>query len=47
MSIQHSHALNEKSFYVQVRDYDAELEPWLRAEYRNLCDAEEAFHNYK
>ena len=47
MSIQHSHALNEKSFYVQVRDYDAELEPWLRAEYRNLSDAEEAFHSYQ
>ena len=30
-----------------MRDYDAELEPWLRAEYRNLSDAEEAFHNYQ
>jgi hypothetical protein len=43
----HSHALNKQSFYAQVRDYDAELEPWLRAEYRNLSDAEEAFHNYQ
>ncbi len=43
----HSHALNKQSFYAQVRDYDPQIEPWLRAEYRNLSDAEEAFHNYQ
>ena len=39
--------LNKQSFYAQVRDYDPQIEPWLRAEYRNLSDAEEAFHNYQ
>jgi len=43
----HSHALDEQSFYAQVRDHDPEIVPWLRAEYRNLSDAEEAFHNYQ
>ena len=36
-----------KQFYNEVREYDASLEPWLRAEYRNLSDAEKAFHEYK
>ena len=45
--IPHSHALNKQSFYAQVRDYDPQIEPWLRAEYRNLSDAEEAFTNYQ
>ena len=36
-----------KQFYNEVRDYDASLEPWLRAEYRNLSDAEQAFSEYK
>tara|TARA_S200000501_G_scaffold321131_1_gene316406 strand:+ start:194 stop:508 length:315 start_codon:yes stop_codon:yes gene_type:complete len=36
-----------KQFYNEVREYDASLEPWLRAEYRNLSDAEQAFSEYK
>ena len=36
-----------KQFYNEVRDYDVSLEPWLRAEYRNLSDAEQAFIEYK
>ena len=36
-----------KPFYNEVRDYDVSLEPWLRAEYRNLSDAEQAFSEYK
>ena len=36
-----------RKFYNEVRDYDASLEPWLRAEYRNLSDAEQAFYEYK
>ena len=36
-----------KQFYNEVKDYDESLEPWLRAEYRNLSDAEKAFHEYK
>ena len=36
-----------KQFYNEVRDYDVSLEPWLRAEYRNLSDAEQAFSEYK
>ena len=36
-----------RTFYNEVRDYDASLEPWLRAEYRNLSDAEQAFYEYK
>ena len=31
----------------EVRQYDASLEPWLRAEYRNTADAEQAFTLYK
>ena len=36
-----------RTFYNEVRDYDAAIEPWLRAEYRNLSDAEQAFSEYK
>ena len=36
-----------RKFYNEVRDYDASLEPWLKAEYRNLSDAEQAFSEYK
>ena len=36
-----------RTFYNEVRDYDVSLEPWLRAEYRNLSDAEQAFSEYK
>ena len=36
-----------RTFYNEVRDYDASLEPWLRAEYKNLSDAEQAFTEYK
>ena len=36
-----------KQFYNEVRDYDVSLEPWLKAEYRNLSDAEQAFSEYK
>ena len=36
-----------KQIYNEVRDYDVSLEPWLRAEYRNLSDAEQAFSEYK
>ena len=36
-----------KQFYNEVRDYDVSLEPCLRAEYRNLSDAEQAFSEYK
>ena len=36
-----------KQFYNEVRDYDVSLAPWLRAEYRNLSDAEQAFSEYK
>jgi hypothetical protein len=36
-----------RTFYNEVRDYDASLEPWLKAEYRNLSDAEQAFSEYK
>ena len=45
MTIPHSHA--KQKFYNEVRDYDVSLEPWLRAEYRNLSDAEQAFSEYK
>ena len=41
------HSYGKRIFYNEVRDYDASLEPWLRAEYRNLSDAEQAFHQYK
>ena len=36
-----------RTFYNEVRDYDVSLEPWLKAEYRNLSDAEQAFSEYK
>ena len=36
-----------RTFYNEVRDYAASLEPWLKAEYRNLSDAEQAFSEYK
>tara|TARA_R100000388_G_scaffold94497_2_gene81937 strand:+ start:564 stop:878 length:315 start_codon:yes stop_codon:yes gene_type:complete len=36
-----------RTFYNEVRDYDASLEPWLKAEYKNLSDAEQAFTEYK
>ena len=36
-----------RTFYNEVREYDASLEPWLRAEYKNLSDAEQAFTEYK
>ena len=45
MTIPHSYA--KQKFYNEVREYDASLEPWLRAEYRNLSDAEQAFYQYK
>ncbi len=41
------HYYGKRIFYNEVKDYDASLEPWLRAEYRNLSDAEKAFHEYK
>ena len=41
------HSYGKRIFYNEVKDYDASLEPWLRAEYRNLSDAERAFHQYK
>ena len=34
-------------FYNEVREFNASLVPWLRAEYKHLSDAEEAFHNYQ
>ena len=36
-----------RTFYNEVREYDAAIEPWLRAEYKNLSDAEQAFTEYK
>ena len=45
VTIPHSYA--KQKFYNEVREYDASLEPWLRAEYRNLSDAEQAFSEYK
>ena len=45
MTIPHSYA--KQKFYNEVREYDASLESWLKAEYRNLSDAEQAFHQYK
>ena len=36
-----------RTFYNEVRDYDASHEPWLKAEYKNLSDAEQAFTEYK
>ena len=45
VTIPHSYA--KQKFYNEVREYDVSLEPWLRAEYRNLSDAEQAFSEYK
>ena len=46
--IPHSYVDRVKlQFYNDVRQYDASLVPWLRAEYKHLSDAEEAFHNYQ
>ena len=45
VTIPHSYA--KQKFYNEVREYDASLEPWLRAEYKNLSDAEQAFTEYK
>ena len=45
MTIPHSY--ERRKFYNEVRDYDASLEPWLKAEYKNLSDAEQAFSEYK
>ena len=45
MTIPHYYA--KQKFYNEVREYDASLEPWLRAEYKNLSDAEQAFTEYK
>ena len=36
-----------RTFYNEVREYDVAIEPWLRAEYKNLSDAEQAFTEYK
>ena len=36
-----------RTFYNEVREYDASLDPWLRAAYKNLSDAEQAFTEYK
>ena len=41
------HSYERRTFYNEVREYDASLEPWLRAEYKNLSDAEQAFTEYK
>jgi len=41
------HSYGRQKFYNEVREYDAAIEPWLRAEYRNLSDAEQAFSEYK
>ena len=41
------HSYERRTFYNEVREYDASLEPWLRAEYRNLSDAEQVFSEYK
>ena len=48
MLIPHSYSERKKyNFYNEVRNYNASLEPWLRAEYKQLHDAEEAFYNYR
>ena len=41
------HSYDKHIFYNEVREYDATLEPWLRAEYKNLPDAQEAFYGYQ
>ena len=48
MLIPHSYVDRVKyQFYNEVREYNASLEPWLRAEYKQLHDAQEAFHKYQ
>ena len=48
MLIPHSYVDRVRyQFYNDVREYNASLVPWLRAEYKQLNDAQEAFHNYQ
>ena len=48
MLIPHSYVDRAKyNFYNEVRQYNASLEPWLRAEYKQLHDAQEAFSKYQ
>ena len=48
MLIPHSYVDRVRyQFYNEVREYNASLVPWLRAEYKQLNDAQEAFHNYQ
>ena len=48
MLIPHSYVDRVRyQFYNEVREYNASLVPWLRAEYKQLQDAQEAFHNYQ
>ena len=36
-----------RTFYNEVRDYDASLEPWLKPSTETYPDAEQAFSEYK
>ena len=46
--IPHSYEERKRfNFYNEVRQYNASLVPWLRAEYKQLHDAEEAFYQYR
>ena len=48
MLIPHSFSERRKyNFYNEVRQHNASLEPWLRAEYKQIHDAEEAFYKYQ
>ena len=48
MLIPHSYVDRVRyQFYNEVREYNASLVPWLRAEYKQLQDAQEAFHKYQ
>ena len=48
MLIPHSFSERRKyNFYNEVRNYNASLEPWLRAEYKQISDAETAFYRYQ
>ena len=48
MLIPHSYVDRVRyQFYQEVREHNASLEPWLRAEYKQLHDAQEAFHKYQ
>ena len=48
MLIPHSYSERRKyNFYNEVRNYNASLEPWLRAEYKQISDAETAFYRYQ